>query len=87
MVRSRIEEKVKNNNDRTEAGTVYLTFMVDANGNLRASQIIAEKTTGNQHLQDIALKEPQRRQPFPTVPQRHDPPGILPQHRSPISNR
>ena len=37
-------------------GTVYLTFLLDEHGVLKAAQIISEKTDASDHLQEIAMK-------------------------------
>jgi len=65
MVRDRIKEKVYANYDKMEAGSVYLTFLVDENGVLKASQIIPEKTNASEHLQEISLKSLRQAGPFP----------------------
>jgi hypothetical protein len=65
MVRDRIKEKVYANYDRMEAGSVYLTFLVDEHGELKAAQIIPEKTNASEHLQAIALRSLKEASPFP----------------------
>jgi len=65
MVRDRIKEKVYQNYDKMERGSVYLTFLLDEHGILKAAQIILEKTTASVHLQEIALKSLQEASPFP----------------------
>jgi len=65
MVRDRIKEKVYQNYDKMEMGTVYLTFLLDEDGTLKAAQIIQEKTNAPEHLQEIALKSLRDASPFP----------------------
>jgi hypothetical protein len=65
MVRDRIKEKVYANYDKMEAGSVYLTFVVDNHGVLKAAQIIPEKTNASEHLQEIAMKSLKEASPFP----------------------
>jgi len=65
MVRDRIKEKVYENYDRMDAGSVYLTFLLDEHGVLKAAQIIPEKTTASEHLQQIAMKSLREASPFP----------------------
>ena len=65
MVRDRIKEKVYQNYDRMERGSVYLTFLLDEHGELKAAQIIQEKTNASVHLQEIALKSLTDASPFP----------------------
>ncbi len=56
MVRNRIEEKVYSNFNKMEAGTVYLTFIISADGSLKASQIIDEKTQATSNLKAVSMK-------------------------------
>lgn len=65
MVHDRIEERVNANYDKIEAGVVYLTFIVDAHGNLLEAQIVPEKTDASEHLQERALKSLKEASPFP----------------------
>ena len=65
MVRDRIKEKVYQNYDKMERGNVYLTFLVDDQGVLKAAQIIPEKTNASEHLQEIAMKSLREASPFP----------------------
>ena len=64
MIRSRIENKVYENYRKMEAGTVYLTFIIDSNGELKGARIIEEKTHASQNLKDTSLKSLQASQ-FP----------------------
>lgn len=65
MVRDRIKEKVYANYDKLEKGSVYLTFLVDEHGVLKAAQIIQEKTNASEHLQEIAMNSLREASPFP----------------------
>ena len=65
MVRDRIKEKVYENYDRMERGSVYLTFLLDEHGVLKAAQIIQEKTNASEHLQEIAIRSLREASPFP----------------------
>ncbi len=65
MVRERIKQKVYENYNKMEGGTVYLTFLLDEHGVLKASQIIPEKTNAPQHLQEVSLKSLRDASPFP----------------------
>lgn len=56
MVRNRIEEKVYANFSKMEGGVVYLTFIIVADGSLKASQIIQDKSNATQNLKDISMK-------------------------------
>jgi hypothetical protein len=48
-----------------ERGSVYLTFLLDDHGVLKASHIIPEKTDASQHLQEIAMRSLREASPFP----------------------
>ena len=48
-----------------EKGSVYLTFLLDEHGVLKAAQIIPEKTDAPEHLQEIAMKSLREASPFP----------------------
>jgi hypothetical protein len=65
MVRERIKGKVYANYDKIEAGSVYLTFLLDENGVLKDAQIIPEKTNASDHLQEISLRSLREASPFP----------------------
>jgi TonB family protein len=65
MVRDRIKEKVYENYDKMERGSVYLTFLLDAHGVLEAAKIIPEKTDASEHLQEIAMRSLKEASPFP----------------------
>jgi hypothetical protein len=65
MVRERIKEKVYENYDKMERGSVYLTFLLDDRGVLVSAQIIPEKTDASEHLQEIAMRSLKEASPFP----------------------
>ena len=65
MVRDRIKEKVYANYDRIESGSVYLTFLLDDHGVLKAAKIIPEKTDASGHLQEISIRSLRESSPFP----------------------
>ncbi len=65
IVRSRIEQKIYDNYDKSQMGNVYLTFIVDSKGELTASQVIESKTTADRHLQSISLTSLRQAAPFP----------------------
>ncbi len=66
MVRDRIKQRVYANYDQMDSGSVYLTFLVDAQGVLKVAKIIAEKTNASKHLQEIALRSLKEASPFPS---------------------
>ncbi len=56
IVRSRIEEKVYANFSELEAGFVYLTFIVSADGTLKDFRVIEEKSRASKNLEGISVK-------------------------------
>ena len=65
MVRELIKQKVYQNYDKMEKGSVYLTFLLDEHGVLKAAKIISEKTDASDHLQEIAIRSLREASPFP----------------------
>jgi len=65
MVRDRIKERVYENFDRMEKGSVYLTFLLNDHGVLEAAKIIPDKTDASEHLQEIAMRSLREASPFP----------------------
>lgn len=65
MVRDRIKQKIYMNADRMESGSVELTFLIGADGELKDAKIIPEKTNASEHLQGIAMRSLQEASPFP----------------------
>jgi len=66
MVRDRIKEKVYENYDKMERGSVYLTFLLDEHGVLEEAKIIPEKTDASEHLQEISIRSLREASPFPS---------------------
>jgi len=65
MVRERIKEKVYENYDKMERGSVYLTFLLNETGALEDAKIIPEKTDASDQLQEIAIRSLREASPFP----------------------
>lgn len=55
-----------------EAGEVYLTFVLAAEGELRGVKIIDEKTSANKYLREVALRSIKESNPFPPFPEGFD---------------
>ena len=68
MVRERIKKKVYQNFSQMESGIVYLTFVVGANGVIKDSQIIDQKTVATQKLMEVSLRSLKDAGPFPPFP-------------------
>lgn len=69
IVRDRIRERAYMNYTKLSVGEVYLTFIIRADGALVALQILPDKTTANQFLEEVGLKSVQEAGPFPPFPQ------------------
>jgi hypothetical protein len=65
MVRDRIKQKVYENYDKIEGGSVYLTFLLNEKGVLEGSQVIPQKTNASAHLQELSLRSLREAGPFP----------------------
>ena len=52
-----------------QAGKVYLTFVLKANGELKDLKIIDSKTNANEYLRDIGLRSIKDSSPFPPFPE------------------
>ena len=87
MVRSRIKEKVYQNYDKIERGSVYLTFLLDNRGVLVVAKIIPEKTDASSHLQEISLRSLREASPFSRFFKGHDPSRIYVQYRDRVSSQ
>ena len=70
IVRNRIKEQAYRNYSRTDAGEVYLTFVLASDGSLKQIKLIDEKTSAGAYLKDIGLKSIRESSPFPSFP--HD---------------
>jgi outer membrane biosynthesis protein TonB len=55
-----------------QAGEVYLTFVLESNGNLQQVKIIDAKTSANAYLREVALRSIKESNPFPPFPEGFD---------------
>lgn len=60
MLRNRIRDKVYENFNKMESGSVYLTFVIGSDGVLKASQVLDDRSRASQNLKDISLKSLQQ---------------------------
>lgn len=51
------------------SGHVYLTFVLSADGALKAVKIIEDKTSANEYIRNVALRSIREAAPFPPFPQ------------------
>ncbi len=70
----RIRDKIRNrayfyiDDPQFQAGEVYLTFVVNADGSLKDLQIIGERTRANDYLRSVGLRSVKESSPFPPFP-------------------
>ncbi|MCB9757321.1 MAG: TonB C-terminal domain-containing protein [Candidatus Omnitrophica bacterium] len=70
----RIRDKIRNrayfyiDDPQFQAGEVYLTFVVTADGNLKDLQIIGERSRANEYLRTVGLRSVKESSPFPPFP-------------------
>ena len=68
IVRNKIKERAYRNYSRTDAGEVYLTFVLASDGSLKQIKLVDEKTSGGAYLKDVGLKSIRDSSPFPSFP-------------------
>lgn len=68
IVRNKIKERAYRNYSRTDAGEVYLTFVLASDGSLKQIKLVDEKTSGGTYLKDVGLKSIRDSSPFPSFP-------------------
>lgn len=70
----RIRNKIRNraylyvDNPEFENGSVYLTFVVAANGEVTAVRLVEERTSANDYLRSAGLRSIKESSPFPPFP-------------------
>lgn len=70
----RIRDKIRNrayfyiDDPKFQAGEVYLTFVVTADGNLKDLQIINDRSRANDYLRSVGLRSVKESSPFPPFP-------------------
>jgi TonB family protein len=68
IVRERIKSVARLDNPLSLTGEVFLTFILDANGQLRALRVVDEKSTSNPQLKNLAYSFIEKAAPFPVFP-------------------
>jgi len=68
LVREKIKRTAYQNYAREEAGEVYLTFVILANGTLEDVRLVKEKSSSSLYLQSIALRSVREAASFPAFP-------------------
>ncbi len=70
----RIRDKIRNrayfyiDDPQFQAGEVYLTFVITADGNLKDLQIIPQRSQANEYLQNVGLRSVKESSPFAPFP-------------------
>jgi outer membrane biosynthesis protein TonB len=70
----RIRDKIRNrayfyiDDPKFQAGEVYMTFVVSADGNLKELQVINERSHANEYLRQVGLRSIKESSPFPAFP-------------------
>ena len=70
----RIRDKIRNrayfyiDDPKFQAGEIYLTFVVTADGNLKDLQIIDDRSNANDYLRTVGLRSVKESSPFPPFP-------------------
>lgn len=75
-VREKIKRCAYHNYTLSEAGQVYLTFVILSDGRLRDAKVIEDKSSDNAHLRNIALKSLRDASPYPPFPKDLDYPQL-----------
>lgn len=68
VIRDRIRAVAGLNSPLTSEGEVYLTFVLDSNGQLKALKLISEKSVSDQKLRQLAYNFVEQASPFPPFP-------------------
>src|SRR3989338_2926719 len=68
IVRTRIKERAYANYSKSDAGEVYLTFVLLSDGSLKQIQLVEDRSSKNPYLRDISLKSIKEAAPFPSFP-------------------
>ncbi len=69
-IRQKIRQRAFNyvDNPDFKAGEVYLTFILDREGNIKEIKIIHDKTRANEYLKSVGLRSVKESSPFPAFP-------------------
>ena len=68
IIREKIRRLAYRNYKKLYEGEVFLTFAIDPNGGLLASEVKKDKSTPNSYLCDIATQSVQEASPYPAFP-------------------
>ena len=76
IVREKIRRSAYQNFTRNETGEVYISFIISSDGLIKDVRLVAEKTSANDYLKDIALRSVNDASPFPNFPKELDYPQL-----------
>ncbi len=76
LIREKIRRAAYQNYTRTETGEVYLSFIVYANGQIKETKLLEDKSSANPYLRQVALQSVRDASPFPYFPKELDYPQL-----------
>ena len=68
VIRNKIKQRAEQKFTGSEEGIVYVSFVVMANGQLKDTKIVEEKSVSSPYLQRIAIQSIQDASPYPVFP-------------------
>ncbi len=72
LIREKIRKSAYLNYSHTQTGEIYVSFLVNRDGNLREAKFIEEKSTQSDYLKNISLNSVRQAAPFPAFPKELD---------------
>jgi TonB family protein len=76
FIREKIRRSAYQNYVRTETGEIYLSFIVYANGQIKETRLLEDKSSADSYLREIALQSVKDASPFPYFPKELDYPQL-----------
>jgi TonB family protein len=76
LVREKVRRASYQNYTRTETGEIYLSFVVSRDGSLKDVRLVAERSSQERYLEEIALRSIRDASPFPPFPKELDYPQL-----------
>lgn len=76
IVREKIKRAAYQNYTRAEIGYVLISFLISADGSLKAEKLVEEKSSPSPYLKETALRSIKEASPFPGFPKELDYPQL-----------
>ncbi len=76
FIREKIRRSAYQNYVRTETGEIYLSFIVYANGQIKETRLLEDKSSADSYLREVALQSVKDASPFPYFPKELDYPQL-----------